>query len=191
MKYAAIVVFAFAATLIVTRHRDGDGAGAVRRRRPDACCPARQIGFADGPAAGARWPRPTSALCFASLGAVGLFVSTLTEQPIGATIAVVIFSTASFILDSIPQVGWLHPYLLTHYWLAFGDLFRDPVAWGGITQRPVRRRRLRRRVLAGRLGAVRRQGHHLLIRADVGSLRPGQVTHRLGERHPGPARWHR
>ena len=70
----------------------------------------------------------------ASLGAVGLFISTLTEQPIGATIAVVVFSTASFILDSIPQVDWIHPYLLTHNWAAFGDLFRDPIAWHGVGQ---------------------------------------------------------
>jgi ABC-2 type transport system permease protein len=68
-----------------------------------------------------------------ALGAVGLFVSTLTEQPIGATIATVVFSTSSFILDSIPQVSWLHPYLLTHHWLDFGDLFRDPVAWHNLT----------------------------------------------------------
>jgi predicted PurR-regulated permease PerM len=51
---------------------------------------------------------------------------------LGATIAVVMFSTASFILDSIPQVDWIHPYLITHNWLAFGDLFRDPVAWQGV-----------------------------------------------------------
>ncbi|MGI9156886.1 MAG: ABC transporter permease [Marmoricola sp.] len=72
------------------------------------------------------------AVCMASLGAVGLFLSTLTEQPIGAMISVVVFSTASFILDSIPQVGWIHPFLITHNWLTFGDLLRDPVAWGGI-----------------------------------------------------------
>jgi ABC-2 type transport system permease protein len=69
----------------------------------------------------------------AALGAVGLFVSTLTEQPIGATIATVIFSSACFILESIPQVGWLHPYLLTHHWLDFGDLFRAPIAWDNLT----------------------------------------------------------
>ena len=68
----------------------------------------------------------------AALGAVGLFVSTLTEQPIGATIATVIFSSACFILDSIPQVGWLHPYLLTHHWLDFGDLFRAPIEWHNV-----------------------------------------------------------
>ena len=68
----------------------------------------------------------------AALGAVGLFVSTMTEQPIGAMVATVILSTTSYILDSIPQVAWMHPYLITHHWLDFGDLFRDPVAWNNI-----------------------------------------------------------
>jgi ABC-2 type transport system permease protein len=70
------------------------------------------------------------ALC--ALGALGLFVSTLTEQPIGATIAIVMLCVASMILDSIPQVEWLHPYLMTHWWLSFGDLLRSPVAWDGL-----------------------------------------------------------
>ncbi|QSB15753.1 ABC transporter permease [Natronosporangium hydrolyticum] len=65
------------------------------------------------------------ALC--ALGAVGLFVSTLTEQPIGASIAVLMLTMASFVLDSIPQLAWLHPYLLTHWWTAFGDLLRSPI----------------------------------------------------------------
>ena len=26
-------------------------------------------------------------------------------------------------------MAWLHPYLLTHHWTAFGGLLRDPVAW--------------------------------------------------------------
>src|SRR4051812_1339268 len=68
----------------------------------------------------------------AALGAVGLFVSTLTEQPIGAMVATVVLSTTNYILDSIPQVGWLHPYLLTHHWLDFGDLLRDPIVWNNV-----------------------------------------------------------
>ncbi|HET7431846.1 MAG TPA: ABC transporter permease [Nocardioides sp.] len=72
------------------------------------------------------------AVGLAALGAVGLFASTLTEQPIAATIVTVMFSSASFVLDSIPQVAWMHPYLLTHHWLDFGDLFRDPIAWNNI-----------------------------------------------------------
>jgi ABC-2 type transport system permease protein len=92
-----------------------------------------QIGFADG-LLRVLLASVYLGLCFASLGAVGRFVSTLTEQPIGAMIAVVIFSTASFILDTIPQIAWIHPFLITHHWLAFGDLFRDPVALGGVQQ---------------------------------------------------------
>jgi ABC-2 type transport system permease protein len=76
------------------------------------------------------------ALVLGALGAIGMFVSTLTEQPVGATIAIVMLSVASFILDSIPQLDWLHPYLLSHWWLAFGDLLRDPVPtdalWSGL-----------------------------------------------------------
>ena len=74
------------------------------------------------------------ALCFASLGAIGLFISTLTEQPIGATISVVIINVLSFILDSIPQLSWLHEWLPTHWWMSFGDVLRDPIAWGDMTR---------------------------------------------------------
>src|ERR671911_2715062 len=64
---------------------------------------------------------------FSALGALGLFISTLTEQPIGATIAVVLVNVMMFICDSITQLDWLHPWLLTHWWIAFGDLLRDPI----------------------------------------------------------------
>ena len=57
-----------------------------------------------------------------------MFISSLTEQPIGAGIATLILTVSTFILDEIPQLAWLHPYLLTHWWLAFGDLLRDPVS---------------------------------------------------------------
>src|SRR5450756_728801 len=74
------------------------------------------------------------AVCFASLGAIGLFISTLTEQPIGATIAVVVINVLSFILDSIPQLSWLHEWLPTHWWMSFADVLRDPIAWGDLTR---------------------------------------------------------
>lgn len=64
----------------------------------------------------------------AALGAIGLFVSTLTEQPIGATVAVVLINLMMIICDSVEQLSWLHPWLLTHWWLVFGDLLRDPIA---------------------------------------------------------------
>jgi ABC-2 type transport system permease protein len=74
------------------------------------------------------------AVCFASLGAIGLLVSTLTEQPIGATLTVVILNVLSFILDSIPQLSWLHEWLPTHWWMSFGDVLRDPIAWADLTR---------------------------------------------------------
>lgn len=67
-----------------------------------------------------------------ALAAVGLFISTLTEQPIGATVALVIFTTLAWILDSVPQLSWLAPWLIVHDWLAFGDLLRDPISWDTI-----------------------------------------------------------
>jgi ABC-2 type transport system permease protein len=63
-----------------------------------------------------------------ALGAIGLFVSTLTEQPIGAAIAVLVIALGSEISDAIPQLSAIHRYLPTHYWLSFGDLLRNPIA---------------------------------------------------------------
>ncbi len=127
VKYAAIVVFAFAATLLVTVTGIVLGL-ALFGGGSMTLLSGVQVGFGDGLV---RVLAATAYLAvgFSALGAVGLFVSTLTEQPIGATIAVVVFSTASLILDGIPQVSWVHPFLITHHWLAFGDLFRDPVSW--------------------------------------------------------------
>jgi ABC-2 type transport system permease protein len=63
----------------------------------------------------------------AGLAAIGLFVSTLTEQPIAAMVTTTIISSAMWIMDGIPQLDWLAPWLLVHRWSAFVDLFRDPV----------------------------------------------------------------
>ena len=67
------------------------------------------------------------AVGLSALAAIGLFVSTLTEQPIAVMVTVTIISTAMWILDGIPQLEWLHPYLLVDYWPAFADLFREPM----------------------------------------------------------------
>ena len=131
VKYLAIVVFSFAATLLVTLTGIVMGL-ALFGGGSMTLLSGTQVGF--GEAVG-RVLLATAYLSigFASLGAVGIFVSTLTEQPIGAMIAVLVFSTASFILDGIPQIAWLHPFLLTHNWLAFGDLLRSPVECSGVT----------------------------------------------------------
>jgi len=64
------------------------------------------------------------------LSAIGLFISTLTEVPVGAMAATIALSVVSQILDSLTQLGWLHPWLFSHYWLGFADLLRQPISWG-------------------------------------------------------------
>jgi ABC-2 type transport system permease protein len=71
-------------------------------------------------------------VCLSALGAVGLFQSTLTEQPMAATIALAKLTVASAVLAQIQQVDWLHPYLPTEHWPDFGELLRDPVSFGAL-----------------------------------------------------------
>jgi len=63
------------------------------------------------------------------LSAVGLFISTLTEVPVGAMAATIVLSVVSQVLDSLTQLAWLHPWLFSHYWLDFADLLRQPISW--------------------------------------------------------------
>jgi ABC-2 type transport system permease protein len=126
IKYFAIVIFAFAATFLVALV--GSIMGLALFGGGDmTLLSGTQTSLANG-----LWRLMLSSLYlaaqFSALGAIGLFVSTLTEQPIGATIAIVLVDVLMFILDSIPQLDWLHPWLLTHWWTAFGDLLRDPIA---------------------------------------------------------------
>jgi ABC-2 type transport system permease protein len=126
IKYSAIMIFALVATLIVALV--GTIIGLALFGGGDmTLLSGTQTSLADG-----TWRLFLSSLYlaagFSALGAIGLFISTLTEQPIGATIAVLLVNVLMFILDSITQLDWLHPWLLTHWWTAFGDLLRDPIA---------------------------------------------------------------
>lgn len=69
------------------------------------------------------------AVSLAGLSAVGLFLSTLTVVPVGAMAATVVVSVVSQVLDQLPQLEWLHPWLFSHYWLGFGDMLRQPLLW--------------------------------------------------------------
>lgn len=69
------------------------------------------------------------AVSLAGLSAIGLFLSTMTVVPVGAMAATVVLSVVSQVLDQLPQLEWLHPWLFSHYWLGFGDLLRQPVLW--------------------------------------------------------------
>jgi ABC-2 type transport system permease protein len=66
------------------------------------------------------------------MAALGLFVSTLTDSGIGAMATTVGLLITVQIVDSIPQLHAVQPYLFPHYWLSFADLLRDPVQWAAI-----------------------------------------------------------
>ncbi len=61
---------------------------------------------------------------------VGLFVSTLTEVPVAAMATTVVIAVTCQVLDSLPQLSAIHPYLLTHHWLDFGELLRSNMDLG-------------------------------------------------------------
>jgi ABC-2 type transport system permease protein len=72
------------------------------------------------------------AAAMASLGAIGLAASTLTQHPVGAIAGLLVLTIASEICDQLPQLSAIHAFLPTHYWLSWDGLFRSPVDWSGI-----------------------------------------------------------
>jgi ABC-2 type transport system permease protein len=74
------------------------------------------------------------AVSMLGVAAFGLFFSTLTDSPLAATmgaLAVLVTSSLLFTLDAASPIA---PYLPTRYWLAFVDLFRDPIQWRDVTR---------------------------------------------------------
>jgi ABC-2 type transport system permease protein len=74
------------------------------------------------------------AVSMMGVAAFGLFFSTLTDSPLGATLgalAVLVTSSLLFTLDAASPIA---PYLPTRYWLSFVDFFRDPILWRDITR---------------------------------------------------------
>jgi ABC-2 type transport system permease protein len=66
------------------------------------------------------------------VAAVALFLSTLTASSIGAALGTMGVLITSTVLLGLDAAGALHPYLPTRYWLAFVDLFRDPILWDDV-----------------------------------------------------------
>jgi ABC-2 type transport system permease protein len=78
------------------------------------------------------------AVALLGLAAGGLLVSTLTENPIGAMATTIGLVVVSAVLDSVPQLARIHPWLLTDHWLGYGELLRSGVdvpsllRWSGL-----------------------------------------------------------
>jgi ABC-2 type transport system permease protein len=69
------------------------------------------------------------AAAMAALGSIGLAISAFTEHPVGAIASILVITVASEVADAVSQLGPVHPYLPTHWWLSFDALLRVPVAW--------------------------------------------------------------
>lgn len=75
-----------------------------------------------------------SSLVIAAIGAIGLFISTLTESPVVATISTMALVIIAWILQALEQVAFLHPYLPTHHMAAFTGVLFDPIQWGDMAR---------------------------------------------------------
>jgi ABC-2 type transport system permease protein len=68
-------------------------------------------------------------LSMLGVAAIGLFLSTVVRTPLAAALGTLAVLVASTLLLTLDAADSLRPYLLTRYWLAFVDLFRDPIRW--------------------------------------------------------------
>lgn len=126
-KYVSVLTFCLVATLVVALSALAVGALLFPVGEVTTISGTR-ISFGEGLLRAAL----TAVVVAASLtgfAALGLFVSTLTGSGIGAMAAAVGLLITVQILDSIPQLGGIHPYLFPHYWLSFADVLREPVHW--------------------------------------------------------------
>lgn len=130
VKYAAIVVFCLAACLLIT---------VISLIMGSILFHVGSVTLLSGTTVsfGAGVLRVLAVALFAaaamaSLGAIGLAASTLTQHPVGAIAGVLVLTVASEICDQLPELSVIRSYLPTHYWLSWDGLFRSPVDWSGV-----------------------------------------------------------
>jgi ABC-2 type transport system permease protein len=66
------------------------------------------------------------------VAAVSLFLSTLTDSSLGAALGGLAVLVGSTVLVTLDAAGTVRDWLPTRYWLAWVDLFRDPILWHDI-----------------------------------------------------------
>jgi ABC-2 type transport system permease protein len=130
VKYAGVLAYCLAAALVVA------AVGVLMGLVLFPVGPVTLLSGTQVSLAGGLWRLLLVALyvaaSMAAVGAIGLFVSTLTESPVAAMATTTVLAITSQVLDTVPQLGAIHPWLFSHYWLNFGDLLRDPIATAGV-----------------------------------------------------------
>ena len=125
VKFAAIVAFGLAATVIVAGVSLATGA-ALFPVGPVTLLSGSTVPLAEG-LLRVLFVTLYVAAAMAALGAIGLAISTLTEHAIGAIATIAILVVTSEVVDQVPQLAAIGPYLPTHWWLSFDSILRAPV----------------------------------------------------------------
>lgn len=68
------------------------------------------------------------------VASIALFASTVTDSPLAAALSALAALVTSQVLDLLDAAAAVKPYLPTHYWLAFVDLFRTPILWHNVSR---------------------------------------------------------
>ncbi|MEA3217066.1 MAG: type transport system permease protein [Acidimicrobiia bacterium] len=63
------------------------------------------------------------------VAAIAMFASSRTDSPTGAALTALAAFITSEVLDLVEATRAIDPYLPTHYWLSFIDLYRTPILW--------------------------------------------------------------
>ena len=130
-KLIAVIVFVLVAVLAYAEGRlllgDGDPTGAVTSVSGSTLTQAETI---------QRTFLALGYVTFMMLGvaAIALFLSTITEAGLTAALGTIAILIGSTVLLGLDAADVLQPYLPTRYWLAFVDLFRDPIRWGDVVR---------------------------------------------------------
>jgi ABC-2 type transport system permease protein len=72
------------------------------------------------------------AVSMLGVGAIALFLSTVTDSSLGAALGALAVLITSGVLVTLNAAAAVSPYLPTRYWLAWIDFFRDPIVWRNI-----------------------------------------------------------
>ncbi|MCW5252951.1 MULTISPECIES: ABC transporter permease [unclassified Streptomyces] len=131
-KYASVLAFCLAATLVVAV--SALAAGALLFPLGDlTTISGTRIGYGEG-LGRALLIALAVAASLVGLATLGLFVSTLTSSGIAAMATTVGLLITVQILDQIPQLDAVQPYIFSHYWMSFTDLMREPVYWDDLVR---------------------------------------------------------
>ncbi len=72
------------------------------------------------------------AWCMLGLAAISLFLSTVSDSPLGAALGALAALVLSQALVTLEAASAVRPYLPTRYWLAWVDFYREPILWHDI-----------------------------------------------------------